>query len=617
MIGRVAEGPSRWATACLVLAVVLAACAGKKRPFADEPGTMSTQPSSEPDASARGSEPHQGVAPEGVGASDLAADGRIDDSSCQTGVDGGCRSEDPCAGDASCEATCPGCFINGDCVGIGALEADNPCHVCDPSVDPRGWSDNDEPCDDGLFCTIDDICSAGSCIGTSRECEDGIACNGVSTCQEDSDSCSAPASQCGSDSVCDVATDSCSSTCEGCVVRGVCVAPGSEAPGNPCLVCDPVQTTTDYAIGVGKRCGSGQSACSAEDTCDDQGRCQPNHLPANTPCGNSSSSACDQPDGCDGAGNCQQRLASNGVPCDDEAFCTTGDRCQGGQCVPTAQRNCGANSRCDEASNQCQCQGCQLGGNCVGAASTNPSNVCQVCDPSRSVTQYSINIGASCGAGPTECSAQDTCNAQAQCAANNQTDGTPCFSQPGGSCQSGQCVAARQPIGTTCNVAGQCLSGFCRLWFQDLDFDSHGDPNQRQMLCSPDPADDEIVSQANGQRMAILAVGSIQFSSVGDDCCDAALAAAGSVFPGNTNFLTLPQTACPGLDPFDYDCSGRVTDFLQNRTIDNPGCLNTCADLLWVPPVPACGQTGQTQQCQFSNGVCSLAPPSLALRACN
>jgi hypothetical protein len=396
-----------------------------------------------------------------------------------------------------------------------------------------------------------------------------------------------------------------------------CVAPGAEAPGNTCLICDPAQTVTDYTIASGNRCGGAASVCSGQDTCDEQGRCQPNHLPSNTPCGSAISSACDQSDSCDGGGNCQQRLVSNGTPCDDGAFCTTGDRCQGGQCAPTGQQSCGANRTCDEASNLCRCQGCQIGNSCVGAGTTNPSNACQVCDPSRNTTQYSVNSGASCGSGPTECSAQDTCNTQGQCAANNRTDDTPCSSQPGGSCRGGQCMPSRQPIGTTCSVPAQCLSGFCRLWFQDLDRDAHGDPTQRQMLCSPDPADDVIISQANGQQMAILDLEAIQFSSVGDDCCDAPLAAAGSVFPGNTNFLTIPQTACPGLDPFDYDCSGRTTDPLENGTTQNPGCGNACVAELWVPPIPPCGQSGQTQRCQRANGVCGLGPPSPALRACN
>jgi hypothetical protein len=71
------------------------------------------------------------------------------------------------------------------------------------------------------------------------------------------------------------------------------------------------------------------------------------------------------------------------------------------------------------------------------------------------------------------------------------------------------------------------------------------------------------------------------------------------------------------LDPFDYDCSGRTTDPLQNGTTVNPGCGNACVAQLWVAPVPACGQPGQTQQCQRTNGTCSLNSPSPALRVCN
>ncbi len=43
-------------------------------------------------------------------------------------------------------------------------------------------------CDDGMFCTIDDTCSAGVCSGQPKSCDDGNACTD-DTCNEQTDQC--------------------------------------------------------------------------------------------------------------------------------------------------------------------------------------------------------------------------------------------------------------------------------------------------------------------------------------------------------------------------------------------------------------------------------------------
>lgn len=255
------------------------------------------------------------------------------------------------------ETQCLGCVIAGICTGAGALSSNNVCLICDPKRNSGDWSANDgAACDDGLFCTTDDVCSDGNCGGEVRSCEDEVDCNGISTCDEATESCAPNVNQCGLDSICDVLTDRCVSTCAGCLIGGVCLPPGAELAGNPCMVCDPGRSAAAFAPAIGKSCGASPSACSQQDTCDNQGRCQPNHLAATTPCGDSTSSTCDQADSCDGNGNCLQRLAPNGTACDDGAFCSSGDRCQGGACIATGLRTCGANQSCNEAANECQCQ---------------------------------------------------------------------------------------------------------------------------------------------------------------------------------------------------------------------------------------------------------------------
>ncbi len=68
----------------------------------------------------------------------------------------------------------------------------NPCtaDVCDPHA---GCTNPSAPregaaCDDGLFCTVTDVCHAGTCGGSQRDCADASPCT-VDTCDETGDQC--------------------------------------------------------------------------------------------------------------------------------------------------------------------------------------------------------------------------------------------------------------------------------------------------------------------------------------------------------------------------------------------------------------------------------------------
>lgn len=484
--------------------------------------------------------------------------GAVDSSdTCGSGGDAGTCSPLPlCEGDAgACEATCPGCFVEETCVAGDAVNPGNPCLICNPEIDPRGWSNNDGvTCDDGLFCTTDDVCAASVCKSTPRQCEDGVACNGVSKCDETAAKCTDDVNQCGANALCNVQTDSCVSTCPGCIINGVCLPVGTEASGNPCLVCDPTRSTTTFSAAAGKNCGAGPTACSQQDTCNGQGVCQPNHLPVTSSCGNPASGSCDQPDTCDGNGNCQQRLSQNGAACDDGAFCTTGDQCQGGQCRPTGNQNCGANRTCNEAANQCQCQGCQIGNTCVAPGSGDPANACQICDLSRSATAYSVNVGASCGSPATECSGQDTCNAQGQCAANN-LDNTSC-QQNAGLCVGGTCRPglgrACQQGGTPCANNLPCTNGVC-----------------------------QVPTVGNG---AACGVNASCNSAVGLQC------------------LASGTCGCPAGRHF---CGGGITSCSANNDITHCAVTSTtCTDCTQANANAACGGTGCNNTCRGTTLSC-------------
>jgi hypothetical protein len=353
-------------------------------------------------------------------------------------------ADDACPeGESTCPDACAGCTIDSECVAAGTTNSENSCDICDPARSTSDWSPNDgESCNDGQFCTVEDVCDGSTCVGTGRGCDDGIACNGVSVCDEDLDQCVPGQGQCGDD-ICDLVLDQCVSVCDGCLIGDQCVPDGQEKPGNPCLVCDVGVAADDYSAQVGKLCGQGPATCSGQDTCDAKGVCQPNDSPMGTACGSSSSSACDGADTCDGSGACSSNVAPNGTNCDDGQYCTQTSECQGGQCVGTSQRSCAPNQQCDEQNDACICPGCTIGQSCIVQGTVNPSNSCQVCTPSSSTTAYSPNVGATCGAAVTECSSQDTCDASGVCQANDLGDGTPCSI---GECNGGVCEVVPNPF---------------------------------------------------------------------------------------------------------------------------------------------------------------------------
>ncbi len=192
-------------------------------------------------------------------------------------------------------------------------------------------------CDDGLFCTRLDRCTAaGTCVGTGDPCNDGNACT-VDTCDE--------------------ATDSCRNemTPDRCLIGGECVAHGLPHPSYPCLYCDPDANAHDWTPRAeGTSCGA--AACTAgrvipEATCSATGRCI---VPPSEPCaagacadGASCASTCG--DDCPGdsycgpSGRCE-RPRANGSSCANDEQCSSGhcvDRiCCNDACTGTC-RSCG------------------------------------------------------------------------------------------------------------------------------------------------------------------------------------------------------------------------------------------------------------------------------------
>jgi hypothetical protein len=266
--------------------------------------------------------------------------------------------------------------------------------------------------------------------------------------------------------------------------------------------------------------------------------------------------------------------------------------------------NCGANRTCNETADQCQCVGCQIGGTCFANGARNPSNACQVCDPNRNATAFSVSAGAACGSGPTECSGQDTCNAQGQCIPNNLANGTACSSVARGNCQNGACVAATLPTGATCQQNNDCASGRCETWFRDRDGDGFGTTDDVQRICGSQ-------SGASLPPQGYVA-------SAGD-CCDLGGSDAivtRDIFPGQTRFFDIPQASCPDVGAFDFNCSGGI-ESVHREGLGGcafAGCSNT---VIWTGLAPRCGLTGPISICVGTDQQCSVQPSSMDVNFCH
>jgi len=107
---------------------------------------------------------------------------------------------------------CTGCAISGLCYSDGTINPNNACQMCDITVTNSAWTpvNAGSTCDDGLFCTVDDVCDdAGHCDGVERDCDDGRFCTGVEFCYEAGDLCASPGDPCGDDETCNEDADTC------------------------------------------------------------------------------------------------------------------------------------------------------------------------------------------------------------------------------------------------------------------------------------------------------------------------------------------------------------------------------------------------------------------------
>ena len=349
-----------------------------------------------------------------------------------TGPEASCTTDDDCSDGIECtddtcvDGTCAWtlqdskCLIDNVCYAAGGSAEDLPCVVCSPETEAYAWSKSADgvTCDDGDFCTEEDVCAAGLCVGIALTCEaaedcasascdpaigcvviaggegefcdDGNACTADDLCTEGA--CTGSLFACNDSDEC--TEDSCDPV-NGCIFTWTKDAPCDD--GNACT--------------GGDVCGDDTCEPGTLDGCDDQNACtvdvcEPGlgcgYIPVQSPCCTGQTSVCDDGDPCtvDGCDlitqACSYTSSDDGLPCDDGDACTTASTCVSGVCT-------GATVACDDG-NPCTTDSCDsASGACSFGALSGIA-----CDDGLACSTGDACIDGQCVADTSECGCEPT-----------------------------------------------------------------------------------------------------------------------------------------------------------------------------------------------------------------
>lgn len=248
------------------------------------------------------------------------------------------------------------------------ISTGNPCleAVCNTGQHPGPVNQcvvvpaDGNACEDGEFCTADDTCLDGVCVGgppndcglNPMECEQVV-------CDEQADMCTTEpvpnGDPCESDDLCQIGTTCTNGICGGGMTENCFLEPTP----NECFnsVCNPTNGMCEPVPGNdGFNCVDLNDLCTEGKTCDagactggspkdctgvaaecevgvcdtNTGQCMAQPSMQGDPC----SAAGDQcnPGFCDNTGTCVPQQATDGTMCDNGDACSTMDTCQSGIC---------------------------------------------------------------------------------------------------------------------------------------------------------------------------------------------------------------------------------------------------------------------------------------------
>ncbi len=389
-----------------------------------------------------------------------------------------CNSSNQCNTTSSCQS--------GACVPIVTTVCPAPASckapgVCDPGSGACLYANamDGTVCDDGIACTVTDVCQAGNCthgVATHSLCQpvpDRIC--GTFTCDPSVNpnqfpdyckmtpktagtQCRAAGGVCGLREDCDGSTADCpadqfepnTKSCQFAACTNATATPEVKCTGNTATC----PTMADASC-LGYACDG--TACGT--SCADSADCAPTHYCVNN--------------------TCEVRIGA-GSPCQTDAQCTTSNsHCVDGLCCDTlCDDQCeacdvtGSEGTCSAVTGEphgdrpaCEGDGSACNGVCSGALRSacefpDPQTVCQdaACDADTGVAveqAFCDGVGSCATTDPVDCApfvcaataCRGDCVSDAQCAA-------------GAFCKAGVCTPTQDP-GEKCARDGQCTSGFC------------------------------------------------------------------------------------------------------------------------------------------------------------
>jgi len=530
-----------------------------------------------------------------------------------------CTLLDACAGGACVgEPT--------DCTGF-----DDDCHVgvCDPlSGECRAAPANEGgACDDGILCSVGDVCSNGVCAGFAADCSAfDDACN-VGVCNELDGACiQSPVNEGGA---CDDGDDCMvDDTCAGGVCAGIpkdCSALDSTCLAGVCLgttgICTVSPVNESGACDDGNGCTTGDACadgicrgapldCSAHDDACHVGACVGTSgiceaLPANNggPCDDGDLCTVDdtcadgtcagQPLDCSGldsactvgvchpsTGTCIAQTVTAGTNCDDGDGCTVDDGCANGVCLGTPLD-------CSEFTDACNVGVC-IGTTGVCAAA--PANEGGACDDGDGCTVADACSNGICGGAPLDCSGlSDACNLGVCIGTSGVCDVVPV--NEGGACDDG----------APCTVDDACAGGVCGG--QPLDCSTHDDACNLGMC---DPATGGCIAQPANEGGTC---------DDGDNCTVADACSNGVCAGAPRDCSPLDDACNVGVcDPGSGDCVAQATN--EGGTCDDgDSCTVEDACLAGVCQGAPLDCSGLDDACNI--GVCDPALGSCVAQAAN
>lgn len=471
----------------------------------------------------------------------------LGDAVCACNTDSDCAQENLCLGQAVCEAK--KCVIKADSAVVCDSSGDTPCSksTCDPKtgacteIEAKDGADCDDgnkctsksacqsglcagdkdvscadgnpctddtcgaldgcaktpidgpKCDDGSDCTSGDICSKGGCVGTPKDCDDGVACT-VDKCDAKTGKCASTPDNASCDDGNPCTSESCAPAAKSCQFM-------ADDKG----ACDDGVACTEDTCQSGSCVGTNVCQCKTDPDCDDGNPCTADACTGGkcvtTPVADSDKKACDSADKCQQAGTglcvagackagnqpkdcsnsgsgctvgtCEPKTGactavpkSDGAPCDaDGTGCTVNDYCKSGACTE------GAAPDCAKSDGPCAVGVCAKTGPASYECKAENKPPQSACEDGKFCTQGdTCDAAGKCTAGkPLSCAeVGDVCNtgtcdeAASKCVKTPKTSGESCSDgnscTVGATCTKGQCAGGKPK---PCPDGGPCTVGKC------------------------------------------------------------------------------------------------------------------------------------------------------------